>query len=363
MVVAVDVAQRLILAGEFPEYLIDEFAEMLDYFGQSPIIVRSSSLLEDSFGNAFAGKYDSVFCVNQGTREQRLQALLNTVRQVYASTMSEKALRYRVGRGLLDRDEQMALLVMRVSGARYNDKFFPQIAGVGFSFNPYVWYKDIDPRAGVIRLVFGLGTRAVDRADDDYTRLVALNAPWRRPESNFDEVCEYSQHRVDYLNLSANRLVSGHFLDLVKENLDLPLEMVASRDDSIQREQAAPNHVLTFDGLLSATPFVDDFITHVIFVREDVIAKRPEAVRAFLKGWFETIAFMKANKLQADWEGIDQAPNEALVNALSMMSPYGAAEKQALLEAPDLKTRAELLVAITEIELAKKNTEGEPQLQ
>ena len=73
--------------------------------------------------------------------------------------------------------------------------------------------------------------------------------------------------------------------------------------------------------------------------------------------------FMKANNLKADWEDIDKAPNEALVNALSMMSPYGPPEKQALLEAPDLKTRAELLVAITEIELAKKNIEGEPQLQ
>ena len=73
--------------------------------------------------------------------------------------------------------------------------------------------------------------------------------------------------------------------------------------------------------------------------------------------------FLKANNFKADWEGIDKAPNEALVNALAMMSPYGAAEKQALLEAPDLKTRAEILVAITEIELAKKNTEGEPQLQ
>jgi len=73
--------------------------------------------------------------------------------------------------------------------------------------------------------------------------------------------------------------------------------------------------------------------------------------------------FLKANDLKADWEGIEKAPNEALVNALSMMSPYGTAEKQALLEAPDLKTRAEILIAITEIELAKKNTEGEPQLQ
>ena len=176
-------ARARILHGQFPDYTVDQFLAMLDYFGESPYIVRSSSLLEDTYGNAFAGKYDSVFCVNQGTREQRLQALLDTVRRVYASTLSEKALRYRVNRGLLDRDEQMALLVMRVSGARYGEKFFPQIAGVGFSFNPYVWHKDIDPRAGVLRLVFGLGTRAVDRADDDYTRLVALNAPWRRPES------------------------------------------------------------------------------------------------------------------------------------------------------------------------------------
>jgi Lon protease-like protein len=99
-------------------------------------------------------------------------------------------------------------------------------------------------------------------------------------------------------------------------------------------------------------PFAGDFIA-----RKGESDVDREAVLGALR------SFMKANKLQADWEGIDQAPNEALVNALSMMSPYGAPEKQALLEAPDLKTRAELLVAITEIELAKKNTEGEPQLQ
>ncbi len=99
-------------------------------------------------------------------------------------------------------------------------------------------------------------------------------------------------------------------------------------------------------------PFTDDFIARK---GEDAVDR--EAVLTALR------AFMKANDLKADWEGIDQAPNEALVNALSMMSPYGPAEKQALLEAPDLKTRAELLVAIAEIELAKKNTGGEPQLQ
>ncbi len=99
-------------------------------------------------------------------------------------------------------------------------------------------------------------------------------------------------------------------------------------------------------------PFVDDFVAR----KGESEVDRPALLRA-LKD------FMKANDLKADWEGIDKAPNEALVNALSMMSPYGPAEKQALLEAPDLKMRAEVLVAITEIELAKKNTEGEPQLQ
>ena len=207
---------------------MDQFRAMLDYFGESPYIVRSSSLLEDTYGNAFAGKYESVFCVNRGTRKQRLEALLDCVRKVYASAMSEKALRYRVDRGLLDQDEQMALLVMRVSGSQCGDRFFPHLAGVGFSFNPYVWHKDIDPHAGVVRLVFGLGTRAVDRSDDDYTRLVALNAPTRRPESNFDEVCEYSQHRVDYLDLTANCLTSGHFLDLVQAGPELPWHLVAT---------------------------------------------------------------------------------------------------------------------------------------
>ena len=150
--------------GNFAKYIVDEFSEMLDYFGQSPIIVRSSSLLEDSYGNAFSGKYESVFCANQGPHHKRLQDFLSAIRTIYASSMSEKALRYRAQRGLLDDDEQMSLLVQRVSGVRYDGLFYPQVAGVGLSRNPYVWHECIDPNAGVIRLVFGLGTRAVDRS-------------------------------------------------------------------------------------------------------------------------------------------------------------------------------------------------------
>src|SRR6266498_1486551 len=100
------------------------------------------------------------------------------------------------------------------------------------------------------------------------------------------------------------------------------------------------------------TPFTDDFTARK---GEDEV-DRASVLRALSD-------FLTANNLKADWEGIENAPNEALVNALAMMSPYGTAEKQALLEAPDLKTRAEILVAATEIELAKKSTGGETSLQ
>ncbi len=99
-------------------------------------------------------------------------------------------------------------------------------------------------------------------------------------------------------------------------------------------------------------PFADDFIARK---GEDEVDRK--AVLQALTN------FLQANGLKADWEGIEKAPNEALVNALAMMSPYGPAEKQAMLEAPDLKTRAEILVALTEIELAKGPGAGEPPLQ
>ncbi|MBN1854766.1 MAG: hypothetical protein JW829_18685 [Pirellulales bacterium] len=250
-------ARRRILTGTFPDRIMRQFEDMLDYFGSAPFIVRSSSLLEDGFGYTFAGKYDSIFCANQGPRERRLADFLAAVRTVYASAMGERALWYRAERGLLAQDEQMALLIMRVSGELHGRMFFPPAAGVGFSYNPYVWYPDIDPHAGVIRLVFGLGTRAVNQSDDDYTRLVALNAPLRRPEVNFDEVCERAQRKMDYIDLEANRLVSSHFLDVIDHAPGLPLELflsMAKPDGS-----GGPTvRAMTFDGLLKHTPFVED---------------------------------------------------------------------------------------------------------
>ncbi len=259
----VDEARRRMLTGDLPDSIIRQFSEMLDYYGQSPIIVRSSSLLEDNYGNAFSGKYESVFCANQGSRDKRLEDFISAVRTIYASTMSEKALSYRKRRGLLDRDEQMALLVQRVSGSMHGRLFFPHVAGVGYSFNPYVWNTQIDPDAGMIRLVFGLGTRAVDRSDDDYTRVVSLSAPEIRPETDIDKVRRYAQRKADVIDLDSNQINSMYFEDIISSGSDIPVDMICSRD--IEAERAAArigkknyrSWVLTFDKLLKETPYVE----------------------------------------------------------------------------------------------------------
>lgn len=274
-----------ILNGQFPGYIVERFADMIDYFGTSPIIVRSSSLLEDNFGNAFAGKYESVFCTMQGNREERLQEFIQAVRRIYASTISDEALTYRKKRGILDQDEQMALLVQRVSGSpgtprenagadggHYRGRwFFPHLAGVALSFNPYAWHPAIDPNAGLLRLVFGLGTRAVDRADDDYTRVVALNAPERRPEAGIEEVRRHTQRRVDVLDLQEGRERSVYFSDLLRDTNTVPLSRVASRDRALARRRDLPERALwnlTFDPLLRSTELVSDMRTMLESLRD-----------------------------------------------------------------------------------------------
>lgn len=187
--------------GTFSDDIKDEFRRILDYYGQSPIIVRSSSLLEDGFGNAFAGKYESVFCVNQGNIEDRLEAFEEAVKTVYASMMNISALEYRVLNDLDDKDEQMGLLVQRVSGSYYGDYFFPTMAGVGFSYSPYLPTSKIEQNRGMLRLVMGLGTKAVDRTQNDYPRIVNLNRPKAIDHPDVAERHRYSQHSLDILDI------------------------------------------------------------------------------------------------------------------------------------------------------------------
>jgi len=257
-----EVEQRF-LAGRFSAFIQERFHTMLDYYGQAPIIVRSSSLLEDSFGNAFAGKYRSIFCANQGDPEVRLANFIQAIKLVYASALNPDALSYRRKRGLGENDEQMAILVQRVSGMPYQQYFFPTLAGVAFSRNLYAWNDRIDTRQGIIRLVFGLGTRAVERVGSDYPRMIAISHPHLRPEVG-TKVAKYSQHQMDLLDLEANQFDSSFLADVLADgdysNLNLFVSVMRENNPydpiSVQVDGKSNQWVLTFNNLIRRTDFV-----------------------------------------------------------------------------------------------------------
>jgi pyruvate, water dikinase len=263
--------ERRFLAGKFPDEVLEWFRDMLDYFGQAPIIVRSSSLLEDSFGNSFAGKYRSEFIANQGSPEQRLQTFIRAVKLVYASAVNPDALSYRHHWGLSENDEQMAILVQRVSGNHYQRFFFPTLSGVAFSRNLYVWNNRINPEKGIIRLVFGLGTRAVNRVVGDYPRMIAVSDPMLRPETG-TKVAKYSQRKIDLIDLEANEFLTkqtAHILtDCDYSNLHLLVSTIKDGypQDPVSSDIGNDSNqlVLTFNNLLKQSNFVsilDEMLT------------------------------------------------------------------------------------------------------
>ena len=256
-------AREAFIGGRFTDDLVEGIREVLSKVGNRPLIVRSSSLLEDNFGTSFAGKYDSFFCPNQGTPEENLEALLLAITKVYASTLSPDALIYRQEMGLLDYDERMAILLQEVQGEHHGDYFFPTLAGVAFSYNPFRWTPKIRRRDGFLRLVWGLGTRAVDRVSNDYPRMVALSHPDLLPEMGAPEIRRYSQHFTEVINLAENEFQMASVADLL--SMDFPsarLLVSVDRGDYLQPPPAydpslSPRDlVLTFDSLLTKTQFV-----------------------------------------------------------------------------------------------------------
>jgi hypothetical protein len=249
--------------GRFPDETIEGLRGVLESVGHRPLIVRSSSLLEDNFGTSFAGKYDSFFCPNQGNPEENLEHLLKAISMVYASVFSPDALFYRQQMGLQDYDERMAILVQEVQGDRHGGFFFPTLAGVAFSHNPFRWTSKIRREDGFMRLVMGMGTRAVDRVASDYPRMVALSHPDLRPEVGAIQIKRYSQHNVDVINLTENDFQTRPVRDLL--SMDFPsARLLASvdRGDYLQLPPAydpnisSTDLVLTFEGLLTRTQFV-----------------------------------------------------------------------------------------------------------
>ncbi len=250
--------------ASFPPDIVKMFREFLAGIGEHPLILRSSSLLEDNFGFAFSGKYDSVFVANQGDLDTRLAAFIEGLKRVHMSTYAQAPILYRRDHKLIDYDEKMSVLVQKVVGRRFGDYFFPFAAGVAFSSNPYRWTFRIRKEEGIVRLVFGLGTTAVDRVGQGYPRLVPLSHPQLRPESGATQIMKYSQRMVELLNLKTGALESHDFCEVMKLvgpdyqflALSVNREGWLSSPLFVTQEVDVEKSCITFDNFLTRTPFV-----------------------------------------------------------------------------------------------------------
>lgn len=252
--------------SEFPEGIVKSLAMVLDDFGDSPIIVRSSSLLEDQMGAAFSGKYKSLFLANQGSKQKRLAALMDAIVEVYASMYSPDSIQYRSEKNLLDFHEEMGIMIQEVVGSRIGRYYFPLFAGVVFSNNEFRWSPRIKREDGLIRLVMGLGTRAVDRLSDDFPVLASLGQPRLRVNTVPEEIKRYSPKKMDVINLDKNTFETIEITSILKEygHLIPNLHQIVSihEQDYVKKPLAfdidfeKDDLVVTFDGLISNTPFL-----------------------------------------------------------------------------------------------------------
>ncbi len=250
--------------ANFAPEVVDDFRKILEEIGEHPIIIRSSSMLEDSFGLAFSGKYLSIFLTNQGDIETRLSNFIVGLKKVFASIFGPDPILYRRDHGLLDYDERMAMVVQRVVGRRFGDYFFPFASGVMFSRNVYAWNPKIRKEEGLVRLVLGLGTRAVDRVGSDYPRMIPLSHPRLRPEVTADRIKKYSQKQVDVLNLKKGIVETVDFRTLSStiDHPDLFYAVSLQKDGDLAPPMFKVVNLkgqelcLTFDNFLTKTRFI-----------------------------------------------------------------------------------------------------------
>jgi pyruvate,water dikinase len=257
---------QLFKNSRIPPDIMQGLSVALDDFEDRPLIVRSSSLLEDRLGAAFSGKYKSLFLANQGTKKQRLEALMDAIAEVYSSTFGPDPIEYRAGHGFLDFHEEMGVMIQEVVGVRVGKYFLPAFAGVAFSNNEFRWSPRIKRDDGLIRLVPGLGTRAVDRLSDDYPVLVAPGQPALRVNVTPDEVLRYSPNKMDVINLETNSFDTVEVTEFLRDcGSQLPgVEKLVSlyKHGEVRQPSALgvdfkeDSAVITFEGLISRTPFV-----------------------------------------------------------------------------------------------------------
>lgn len=355
------------LQSEFPEDILDELDSFLLKMGDNPVIVRSSSLLEDNFGNAFAGKYDSYFCANQGTHEENLKALLDAIRRVFACTVNPNALEYRSRHGMTDYDERMGVLLQKVEGEKNGRYYYPTLAGVGFSQNPYRWNPRIKREDGFLRLVWGLGTRAVDRVDKDYPRMISLSHPQLRPETTAAAVRQHSQWYVDVVDLEDNDFKTLPIGQVLDENYP-QLRLIASLDEREYMQEIFSTgslddnskFVLTFDKLTKDRKFGE--LMRSALTRLEKVYKTPVDIEFVVEvstngGPHYQLNIVQCRPLSQRVQGTvkipSDIPKEDILFTAHKLIPDGKAEDIRYVVFVDPETYREIPDMVTKMELGR----------
>jgi pyruvate,water dikinase len=271
--------EQIFKHSSFPYEIVEGLRRIIRDFKDRPIIVRSSSLLEDNFGYAFSGKYKSLFVPNLGTEEERLHALMDAIAEVYASTFSPDPIEYRRERGLLDFNEEMGILVQEVVGTQVGPYFMPTFAGVAFSRNEFRWSPRISREDGMIRMVPGLGTRAVDRMGNDYPILISPKRPSLQVNPLVEEKIKYSPRFMDLINLETGMIETVDAVKFFREHADeFPkLSDIVSIHESgrlyppnVLFNPEKADMVVTFANLFEKSDFLEK-IKRILFLLEEKI--------------------------------------------------------------------------------------------
>lgn len=273
------IVQRIKKANLSP-YIINELSNLLEECKDCPLIIRSSSVLEDQIDTAFSGKYKSLFIANIGTKEERLHELTDGILEVYASIFNPNVIEYRKERDLLDCDENMGIIIQEVVGNRVGKYYFPLYAGVAFSNNEFRWSQRIRREDGLLRMVMGLGTRAVDRVGDDYPILFSPGQPKLRVNHTIDEHQRLSPQYIDLIDLEENKFITMSINDLIKVNgSKIPaIDLIASeiKDDILMNVNSMfsdfkrGNIVISFNKLVSKTSFLKQMKTMLTILQDEL---------------------------------------------------------------------------------------------
>ncbi len=248
------------LEAELPDSQMEALQDIISLAGELPLVVRSSSLLEDNLRYSFAGIYQSVFITNRGTKSERLNEIIDAVKTVYASTFEENAREYRIRNNIDWAEEKMAILIQEVIGRNHrNSLYYPLISGVLFSQNYYPWSERIKQNQGFVRMVYGLGTQAVGRSR---AKVFSPFFPDNSPVGpSLEDIVHYSQTNFDAIDLQKKSFVTVPVKEAV--HYDSSIRLVASKieEDYLTEIISFPRKneqiILTFNKILSIKKPID----------------------------------------------------------------------------------------------------------